>query len=302
MSEEEDGMPRATEQNLCLILRNHPEWEGRLAYDERVGAVVFRKDPPFERPGRGPRVIDVDITELQIWIQEQERWRGLRFGVNMVHRVVDEVAHLSPFDPVREYLEGLEWDGRQRIDDWLVSYLGSPAGEWARAIGPRWLISAVARAFEPGCKADHILVFEGRQCVGKSTALRILAGKDEYFADGVPRLGSRDSKEALVGRWIVELGEIDAMRKAEVEDVQAFLTTQSDRFRASYARRAKEHPRRCVFAATTNASAYLRVATGGRRFWPIRVECVDCEGLRADRDQLWAEAVHRYREGERCHE
>ena len=156
------------------------------------------------------------------------------------------------------------------------------------------MISAVARTFKPGCKADHVLVLEGPQGSGKSTGLCVLAGED-YFGDDVPPVGSKDAQQYLGSLWIVELAEMDAATRAQTATLKRFLTTTIDRYRPPYGRRMIQHRRRCVFAGTVNKDEYLRDPTGGRRFWPVQCGRVDLNALARDRDQLWAEAVAAYR-------
>ena len=166
-----------------------------------------------------------------------------------------------------------------------------------RSVGPKWLIAAAARIYRPGCKVDHVLVFEGPQGVGKSTCLRILAG-DEWFADEISDLGTKDSAQDLRGKWVVELAEVAALKRATLERMKAFISRNVDHYRPSYGRRSMDFPRQCVFAGTTNADAYLADETGNRRFWPVKVTGLRLEELVRDRDQLWAEAVVRFKAGE----
>ena len=202
------------------------------------------------------------------------------------------------FNPVTDYLNSLQWDGQQRLDALFTHYLNAENVEFARLTGPKFLIGMVARAFKPGCKRDEMPIFEGEQGAKKSTALNILAG-DEYFSDGLPNIHDKDAMQHLQGMWLIEIGELSALRKSEVEDVKRFVTSKTDKFRPAYGRNMVESRRTSVFAATTNAETYLKDPTGARRFWPIRCGQIDLDGLRRDRDQLFAEAVTRYRAGER---
>ena len=179
------------------------------------------------------------------------------------------VAHENRFDPVREYLEGLTWDRVPRIGKWLATYLSAEDTDYASAVGKRWLISCVARAILPGCKADSALIFEGNQGEGKSTAFTTLGGP--WFSDELAAIGTKDSALQLSGAWIIELSELDALTKARASTVKAFLSRRVDRFRPPYGRRVIEQPRSCVFCGTVNHSQYLEDETGGRRFWPVKV-------------------------------
>jgi len=192
-------------------------------------------------------------------------------------------------------LQGLRWDGVERVDRWLWAYLGAEDTEYSRAVGSRWLVSAVARVLRPGAKADCCLILEGAQGIRKSTALRKLAG--EYFTDELADLGSKDAAMQTRGAWIIELSELDRLSHSEVARIKAFMSRTTDRFRPPYGMRLVESPRQCVFAGTVNHSTYLRDETGGRRFWPVACGRIDVDGLTRDRDQLWAEAKARFDAG-----
>src|SRR6185312_14122467 len=197
--------------------------------------------------------------------------------------------------PIRSYLESLRWDGIERLDSWLCTYLGVEDTTYAWAVGARWLISAVARIYRPGVKADCCLILEGPQGTRKSTALKTLAGP--YFTDELADLGSKDSALQTRGVWIIELSELDTLSRSEVGRIKAFMSRTTDRFRPPYGKRLIESPRQCVFAGTVNHSTYLRDDTGARRFWPVVCGCIDIEQLARDRDQLWAEAKARFDQG-----
>jgi len=204
-------------------------------------------------------------------------------------------ARDRPFHLVKTYLQGLEWDRVERVDCWLSTYLGAEDTDYPRAVGSRWLISAVAGISRPGAKADCSLILEGPQGIRKSTALRTLAG--EYFTDELADLGSKDAAMQTRGVWIIELSELYSLSHSEVARIKAFMSRTTDRFRPPYGMRLVESPRQCVFAGTVNHSTYLRDETGGRRFWPIACGRIDVVGLARDRDQLWAEAKIRFESG-----
>jgi predicted P-loop ATPase len=216
--------------------------------------------------------------------------------------VTDAIAtlcHANRFDPIRDYLDGLQWDGRRRIDTWLTYYLGVDDAPIVRDFSRKTLLAGVRRIRQPGCKFDHVLVLEGEQGVGKSSALRILAGDAEYFTDQeLIGLDAKAQQEGVAGKWIVELSELAGVRRTEVEKVKSFITRQVDRSRAAYARYTTDQPRRCIMIGTTNANEYLSDATGNRRFWPVKTTSIDLAALAADRDQLWAEAARAESTGE----
>jgi hypothetical protein len=239
---------------------------------------------------------DYDDLKCAEWCQQQM----LNIDKITAADACEAIARARPhYHPVVEYLTGLKWDGEERIDTWLSDYLGVKDTPYSRQVGRKWLIQAVKRVLEPGCQADYTIVFEGLQGKKKSTALRILAVRDEWFTDDITDIGSKDAAIQLVGKWIVELSELDAMRRArEVTTVKAWLTRRIDHYRPPYGRRAEDFPRHCVFAATTNKEDWLADDTGGRRFWPVKATKADIEGLLSVRDQLCAEAMFYYGENE----
>ena len=195
------------------------------------------------------------------------------------------------FDPVRDYVDSVRWDGVPRLDKWVAVYCGSQDTELNRAMGRKMLIAAVRRVRKPGCKFDYIIVFEAPQGTGKSTLLKILAG-DENFSDAeIVGLDKREQQEAVQGIWIYEIGELEGLSRSEVSKVKLFASKTVDSARPAYNRSRVDRPRRCIFVATTNDDKYLRDTTGNRRFWPIKVPKIDLAAIARDRDQLWAEAA-----------
>jgi predicted P-loop ATPase len=199
---------------------------------------------------------------------------------------------------VREWLDSLVWDGIPRLHTWMIDYLGAKDTLYVRAVSAAWPISGVARAMQPGCKADHVLLLEGHQGLRKSSALKALMPDESFFSDEISNLGSKDSAQDLRGKWLIEISELSAMKGAGIEKVKAFISRSTDHYRPSYGRRSQDFPRQCFFAATTNSITYLDDETGNRRFWPVNIHHVVLDELKANRDQLWAEAVHRYHAGE----
>jgi predicted P-loop ATPase len=231
----------------------------------------------------------IDDARLAEWLQLE----GIQVGPGVAATAVEVVANEHGFNPVRKYLGGLVWDGTRRLNGWLSTYLGVKVTLYTVGVGMRWMVSAVARIDDPGCKADHVLILEGDQGPGKSSALEILGGP--WFSDQLSSLDSKDSSGDLQGAWIIELGELDSIAKADIPRVKQYLSRRVDRYRPPYGRRVESFPRRCVFAGTHNPSGpWDKDATGGRRFWPVKVGKIDLEALKRDRDQLWAEAVRYY--------
>lgn len=202
------------------------------------------------------------------------------------------------FDPVRDYLDGLRWDGVPRLGTWIVDYCGAPPTELNRTIGRIMLIAAVRRARHPGCKFDYIIVFEADQGTGKSTLLKLLAGEDNFSDAEILGHEKREQQEAVQGVWIYEIGELEGLSKSEVTKVKLFASKTVDSARPAYGRHREDRPRRCIFVATTNDDKYLRDTTGNRRFWPVKTPVIDLAAIARDRDQLWAEAAMAEAEGE----
>jgi predicted P-loop ATPase len=224
-----------------------------------------------------------------------ERRFRLSVSKDLTRTVVTDTARLNKFHPVRDYLAALEWDGVKRIDTWLMTYGGVEDNEYSRAVGALFLIAAVRRIRNPGCKFDEMIILEQElQGTDKSSALAALAVKDEWFSDDLPlNIEGKQVIEALRGRWIIEAGELSGMRRTDIGHLKAFLSRQVDRARMAYGRIVSEVPRQCVIAGTTNDLEYLRDTTGNRRFWPVRCQRFDVAALKQDRDQLWAEAAAR---------
>lgn len=284
---------RAVSNNLDLILR-HDERLAGIAKNEFRQAIERREPLPWPSARKPGLWRDEDDEALSQWVFAEY---GVMFAPAVCARVVSVVALERAFSPVRDYLEALRWDGVARLDGMLARYAGAADTPYTQAIGAKWMISAAARAMVPGCQADSMLVLEGAQGAGKSSFFRILASSS-YFTDDLADPGSKDAAEQLNGTWIVEMAELSSMRKADVETLKSFITRKVDRFRPAYGRHVEERPRACIFGGTTNETEYLKDATGNRRFWPVATRTFDLEALERDRDQLWAEAVHRFRAGE----
>ncbi|MGE0627586.1 MAG: VapE domain-containing protein [Hyphomicrobiaceae bacterium] len=288
------GTPERNEANVITALSNDEAFAGALVFDDfRQEILVMRRLPWDEADSALARAwSDADDVRCAEWLQRRE----INVAPAMVSRSVGAVAREVRVHPVRDYLDHLRWDGVARLAHWTTSYLGADDTELNKAFGARWMISAVARIMQPGVKADHMLILEGPQGSKKSSAIKTLAGAD-WFTDEIAEIGSKDAAQQMRGIWIIEIAELDAISRAEVSRIKAFLTRTTDRYRPPYERYIVTVPRQCVFAGSVNPETYLRDETGNRRFWPVRCGSIDLDALARDRDQLWAEAVSRYRDG-----
>lgn len=278
--------------NVQLILGNDERWAGVIAFDAFSTKIMKRRTPVYG--GQAGEWTDLDDSRVIVWLAEQY---NLRVKASSVVEAVSVVASDNPYHPVREHLLGLVWDGVPRLHYWLTMVFGVPSSDYSSKVGRRWMISAVARVTTPGCKADGVLILEGAQGAGKSTALAILGG--DWFMDTPLNLGDKDCYQAIRGKWIIELGELDAFNKADTTRAKQFFSASTDTYRESYGRRVIDVPRQCVFAGTTNQDEYLKDSTGNRRYWPVFCSKVDLDLLREIREQLWAEAVVLFRQGVR---
>jgi predicted P-loop ATPase len=288
------GSPERNEANVLTALSLDPAFAGALAFDEFSQEIVVLRCLPWDgEEGAFPRTWgEADDVRCAEWLQRHE----INVPPTVVGRSIVAVARNIRIHPVREYLSALVWDGTPRLDTWTAAYLGAEDSALHRAFGAAWMISAVARILSPGCKADHMLILEGPQGIRKSTALKVLAS-EAWFTDELAELGSKDAAQQMRGVWVIEMAELDAIGRAEVSRIKAFLTRTADRYRPPYERYVITVPRQCVFAGSVNPDTYLRDETGNRRFWPVRCGEIDLDGLRRNRDQLWAEAVVRFNAG-----
>jgi hypothetical protein len=302
-----DGNVVNNASNVHELLKTDPELKdliGFNSFNHRRQINAFFSpvaDAPKQKPQSYPRSwSDGDTVAVMSYLQRGPLPKATRASVEDGLVLRDQEVS---FHPLQDYLEALQWDGVERVGNWLVTYTSStkqPA-DYLQFVGTAFLISAVARAFKPGAKVDTALILEGKTYLGKSGVLELLAG-DEFFSDNLTQdLRNKDAAVHCLGRWIIEMPEMAHMSKNEVEVTKAFLTRRTDRFRPPYGRNEVEVPRSCVFAGTSNRSDYLADPTGNRRFWPVHTTAIDLDKLAVDRDQLWAEAVVLFRQGHPWH-
>jgi predicted P-loop ATPase len=284
--------------NLILYLRHHAQWQGVLAYDEFNAGVVIRKRPPWGDEAQDTHWTDHHEALTRVWFQRED----INANLGDVGRAVQAAARSNPVHPVREYLDALVWDRKPRLDRCFMTYWKAADTPYTRAVGPRFMISAVARICQPGCKVDHTPLFEGPQGKQKTESLRTLAVKEEWFSDRLSHMASKDAAIEVAGVWLFEIAEMDALTRASSGTAKAFLTRRHDRFRPPHGKHTNRTPRQCVFVGTINPplGGYLKDPTGARRLWPVACDGqIDRDGIERDRDQLWAEAVVRFKAGEK---
>jgi predicted P-loop ATPase len=289
-------LPEAS--NIKLILRNDPNLKGKFALNDFTHRYEILDDLPWRKRSRGDTWGDADDSCLRNYLSTVYNIKA----PSVIRDAFNEVAERNAFHPVREYLEGLEWDGIERLDTLLIDYLGAEDSPYTRAVTRKMLVAAVARIERPGIKFDNVLVLVGPQGVGKSYIIKLLGQK--WHSDSLTTVQGKEAYEQLQGAWLIELAELSATRRAETEAVKHFITKQEDSYRKAYGRQISVFPRQCVFFGTTNEDTFLRDRTGNRRFWPVRVYSGEHKKslwkdlTRSEVDQVWAEALTLWRDGE----
>jgi predicted P-loop ATPase len=291
------GQIKATIDNVWLILENDPNLRGKFALNEFAGRGEVLGALPWEKADKRRLWDDNDNQGLYWYLEKYYNLtgNGKIDGALSLHSVKYK------FNEVRDYLGGLQWDGVSRLDTLFIDYLGAADDPYTRTVTRKAFTAAVERAMSPGCKYDTMVILSGPQGIGKSTLLDKLSRG--WFNDSIRTFEGKEASELLQGVWLVEVSELDAFRRTDVARIKQFLSLRADRFRAAYGRHVKELPRCCVFFGTTNSTEFLQDRTGNRRFWPVDVGVRPCrkkvwEHLDAEKDQLWAEAVMRWRIGE----
>ena len=297
---DENGKIKQTIDNVLLILNNDPRLCGRFMLNEFSGRgevlypLPWDKDPDkFKRRAWA----DSDISAMY-WYME----KGYKITKrNAIDAGLDIHAATHAFNEVQDFIKGLAWDGVPRLDTLFIDYLGADDSPYTRAVTRKAFVGAVARAMEPGCKFDNMLILCGPQGLGKSTLLdRMSKG---WYNDSIRTFEGKEASELLQGVWLVEVAELDAFRKTDVSRIKQFLSLRYDRYRAAYGRNVKELPRCCVFFGTCNVSDFLQDTTGNRRFWPVDVGQGELihrawDLTDAEINQIWAEAKMRWMMGE----
>lgn len=293
-----DLQPVPCWQNVALVLRHHPAWQGCLALDEFANRIVLRKSPEIEagelfRPG--PWEAHHEYA-LGLWLAQQRPDDRLVLKPDAIDAGVTAAAQTHAFHPVREHLDraAREWDGKPRLKMWLVEYCNVPLSIYSMLVGRYFLLGMVARVYEPGCQMRSVLILEGSQDIGKSAVLRALA--QPWFSDTNLDLHNKDAFGALRGIWLQEFAELDSLSRADATRVKSFISSRVDRYRAPYERATRDWPRQTVFGGSTNLAEYFKDPSGNTRFLPVAVSRPRVDELAQVRDQLMGEAVVRYRQ------
>jgi len=271
--------------NLNSILEDAKSY-GVIRFDELQQSEVLD----------GELITDPKILELKLLVSQTT---GTEFSTNIIREGITVVAHKNKFNPVAEYLDGLIWDGEPRLDTFLIDHANAEDSVYTRAVTSTTLIGAVARAYDPGCKMDTMLVLEGRQGSRKSTLISSLTPYANWFGDTELPIGCKEGLQQIQGKWLYEISEMRAAVRANHNSLKGFLSASSDNFRLPYAKKPQDFSRRLIFIGTTNDEQYLTDDSGGRRFLPIEVDDIDIDAIVKIVSQLWAEAAFRFNRGEK---
>lgn len=293
------GKLQCTIGNIILILENDPALRGHIVhdlfagYDGVVGGLPWNKN--------ATQWTDTDDANLRVWLEKN-------YDITGKEKIADALTAVltrHSYHPIRDYLNGLTWDGTPRLERLIIDYIGAEDTELNRVMTRKHFTAAVTRVFKPGCKYDYCLVMTGPEGAGKSTLLNKMGG--QWFNDSITTTEGKEGMDQLRRAWIIEMGELASIKRSDVESIKAYLSKRVDIYRAAYARRTAEQPRQCIFCGTTNEALFLKGDNGNRRFWIIAVDptlrkyTAWQDAIDRDRDQLWAEAVHYYKQGEKLY-
>lgn len=288
--------PEKTQSNVILILANDPRMKGRLRHNQLRDAIELDGTP----------IRDNDYTGIGVFVQDNY---GISLPERALVKAVQWVGRLegNSYHPIQGWLRAIRWDGKKRIHKLLTHYFGAVPTEHPRfndlaeSVSVRWMVGCIARAMDPGCKMDTVLVLQGKEGTFKSTAFEVLCGPEWFNRTSIPDVRTKDAMVQLKGSWFLEIQEVERWTKSrDPEAVTAFLTTANDQFRAFYGAESEPNPRMVIFVGTTNKPRFL-TPERNRRFWPFAISMTNLADLRADRTQLWAEAMVRYLDGTQWH-
>ena len=293
------GKLQCTIGNIILILENDPALRGHIVHDLFAGYDGIVGGLPWNK--NATQWTDTDDANLRVWLEKN-------YDITGKEKIADALTAVltrHSYHPIRDYLNGLTWDGTPRLERLIIDYIGAEDTELNRVMTRKHFTAAVTRVFKPGCKYDYCLVMTGPEGAGKSTLLNKMGG--QWFNDSITTTEGKEGMDQLRRAWIIEMGELASIKRSDVESIKAYLSKRVDIYRAAYARRTAEHPRQCIFCGTTNEALFLKGDNGNRRFWIIAVDptlrkyTAWQDAIDRDRDQLWAEAVHYYKQGEKLY-
>ena len=287
-------------QNLNIIFQNDDNLKGLFTYNMFDSKRYITRSAPWREMDEAEPVRNVDYSGVRNYVETI-------YGIASAHKVEDSLSleiERNSEHPLRNYLSELKWDGQARVNNILIEYFGATDNSFTRDAFRKMMVAAVARVMDPGCKFDYMLVLVGMQGIRKSSFLNILA--KSWFSDSFSTVQGKEALESLQGAWVIEIAELSAFRKSEVEAIKHFISKQKDDYRPAYARSPETFKRQCVFFGTTNNLEFLKDPTGNRRFWPVlcgqnNITKNVFEDLPKEVDQLWAEAVHLYQQGEQLY-
>lgn len=297
ITRDKNGEIEVTVPNVVLVLENDPLLKDKVATNAFSNRLMLRGSVPWRKIEHAENWTDADDAGLRNYMEQVYQI----YNRNKTEDAVKVISEKHRFHPVRDYLDTLTWDGVNRLETLFVKYLGAEDSELNRTITRKAFAATVARIYRPGIKYDYMVTLYGAQGIGKSMIINRM-GRG-WFSDSLTTVSGKEAYEALQGAWIIEMGELAATKKAEVEAIKGFISKREDRFRVAYGRHTEDFPRQCVFFGTTNDATFLKDKTGGRRFWPITVHADKVQKhwstlTDGDIDQLWAEAKHYFKEGE----
>lgn len=290
------GTIKSTAKNIIAILENDPKLKGHIFHDLFSGFDLVRHGLPWDK--KTTQWGNRDDANLRVYMEENYDVTGK----DKIKDAKDVILTKNQIHPIRAYLQGLQWDGVPRLDKLIIDYLGAEDTPLNRAMTRKHFTAAVARVFNPGCKYDYCLIIQGVEGLGKSTLFNTMGG--EWFSDSLTTTEGKNGMEALRCGWIIELAELSSIKRSDVEQVKSYISRRDDIYRAAYGTVVEKHPRQCVFCGTTNEDYFLKGDTN-RRFWVIATDeslrRYNNDDLDNNRDQLWAEAVQRYKDGEKLY-
>lgn len=287
LATQKNGAPIPNSDNVLRALERFDEFKDAIWYDEFHNKI-------FTRWQTRPRELeDLDLTNISIFMQ---RNLGMQKTTEyLVKQGVMSYAHANIKNEPKDWLESLVWDGTPRVRQFFIDYFGAHDDEYSKSASQNWWVSMAARIYTPGCKVDNMVILEGGQGKFKSTALGAIGGP--WYTEVNESVTSKDFFLAIQGKLLIEIGELDSFSRSEVNTIKKVITSQIDRFRPPYGALPKDFPRRSVFVGTTNEDEYLKDHTGARRFWPVKISTINVDKIKADREQLFAEAVALFKSG-----